>query len=76
MTRGLYLSLVFLLCCVPLRAQWSGSPLKCAAFMLIADDEDRDHANRQKALDLAEQWRKNGYHVISVRCNCLIVSQL
>ncbi len=43
------------------------SPLKCAAFMLIADDEDRDHANREKALALAEQWRQNGYHVISMR---------
>ena len=41
--------------------------LKCAAFMLIADDEDRDHANRQKALDLAVQWREAGYHVISMR---------
>ena len=41
--------------------------LKCDAFMLIADDEDRDHANREKALKLAEQWRENGYHVISMR---------
>lgn len=41
--------------------------LKCAAFMLIADDEDRDHANREKALALGEQWRVAGYHVISMR---------
>ena len=41
--------------------------LKCDAFMLIADDEDRDHANREKSLKLAEQWRENGYHVISMR---------
>ena len=41
--------------------------LKCAAFMLIADDEDRDHANREKALALGEQWREAGYHVISMR---------
>lgn len=41
--------------------------LKCAAFMLIADDEARDHANREKALKLGEQWREAGYHVISMR---------
>jgi hypothetical protein len=35
--------------------------------MLIADDEDRDHANREKALALGEQWRAAGYHVISMR---------
>lgn len=43
------------------------STYKCAAFMLIADDEERDHANREKALDLARQWREAGYHVISMR---------
>jgi phosphoserine phosphatase len=37
------------------------------AFMLIADDEARDHANREKALKLGEQWRAAGYHVISMR---------
>ncbi len=40
---------------------------KSAAFMLIADDEERDHANRQKALSLGEQWKEAGYHVISMR---------
>mgnify|MGYP002855601024 CR=1 FL=1 len=40
---------------------------RSAAFMLIADDEERDHANRQKALTLGEQWREAGYHVISMR---------
>ena len=39
---------------------------KTAAFMLIADDEERDHANRDKALKLAEQWREAGYIVISM----------
>ena len=43
------------------------SKYRCAAFMLIADDEARDHANRQKALDLAEKWHEAGYHVISMR---------
>lgn len=42
------------------------SPYRSAAFMLIADDEERDHANREKALNLAGQWRQAGYHVISM----------
>ena len=42
---------------------------KSAAFMLIADDDQRDHANREKALTLGEQWRTAGYHVISMRDN-------
>ena len=40
---------------------------KTAAFMLIADDDARDHANRDKALALGTQWREAGYHVISMR---------
>ena len=44
-----------------------GSPYRSVAFMLIADDEVRDHANREKALKLAEQWREAGYHVISMK---------
>lgn len=40
---------------------------KTLAFMLIADDEARDHANREKALKLGDQWRKDGYMVISMR---------
>ena len=43
------------------------SPYKSAAFMLIADDEERDHANREKALNLGSQWRESGYYVISMR---------
>ncbi len=42
------------------------SKYKTAAFMLIADDEERDHANREKALKLGEQWKDNGYYVISM----------
>lgn len=41
--------------------------LKSAAFMLIADDNERDHANRDKALALGEQWSAAGYSVISMR---------
>ena len=40
---------------------------RCAAFMLIADDDARDHANREKALKLGDQWRQSGYYVISMR---------
>lgn len=43
------------------------SPYRSAAFMLIADDEARDHANREKALSLGQQWRDAGYYVISMR---------
>ena len=39
----------------------------CAAFMLIADDDARDHANPQKAIALGEQWRESGYYVISMK---------
>ena len=39
---------------------------KTAAFMLIADDENRDHANPEKARKLGEQWKENGYYVISM----------
>ena len=45
----------------------SNTKYKSAAFMLIADDDQRDHANRDKALKLGEQWRQAGYHVISMR---------
>ncbi len=45
----------------------SNPTYKTAAFMLIADDDARDHANREKALTLGEQWREAGYHVISMR---------
>ena len=40
---------------------------KSAAFMLIADDDARDHANREKALTLGQQWSEAGYHVISMK---------
>ncbi|MBQ3670671.1 MAG: haloacid dehalogenase-like hydrolase [Treponema sp.] len=40
---------------------------KTAAFMLIADDDAKDHANREKALALGEQWKNAGYIVISMR---------
>ena len=45
----------------------SNKKYKTAAFMLIADDDARDHANRDKALQLGKQWREAGYIVISMR---------
>jgi phosphoserine phosphatase len=45
----------------------SNSKYKSAAFMLIADDDVRDHANRDKALTLGQQWRESGYYVISMK---------
>ena len=45
----------------------SNTKHRSAAFMLIADDDARDHANREKALTLGQQWRDAGYHVISMR---------
>ena len=38
-----------------------GNTYRSVAFMLIADDEDRDHANREKALSLGAQWLEAGY---------------
>ena len=40
---------------------------KSAAFMLIADDEERDYGNTAKVQSLKEQWEQNGYHVISMK---------
>lgn len=45
----------------------SNTKYRSEAFMLIADDNARDHANRDKALTLGEKWRDSGYHVISMR---------
>ena len=40
---------------------------KAAAFMLIADDEERDYGNTEKAQRLREKWEDAGYHVISMK---------
>ncbi|MBR6201602.1 MAG: haloacid dehalogenase-like hydrolase [Bacteroidaceae bacterium] len=45
----------------------SNPTYRSAAFMLIADDEARDHADRKKALAMGKEWREAGYHVISMR---------
>ena len=40
---------------------------KSAAFMLIADDEERDYGNMQKVQSLREKWEQSGYYVISMK---------
>ena len=40
---------------------------KSAAFMLVADDDVRDHANLDEAAKREAQWREAGYHVISMK---------
>ena len=40
---------------------------KSAAFMLIADDEERDYGNTEKAQALREKWEAAGYQVISMK---------
>ena len=40
---------------------------RSAAFMLIADDEERDYGNTGKAQSLKEKWEQSGYHVISMK---------
>lgn len=45
----------------------SNNRYKSAAFMLIADDEERDYGNTEKAQGLREKWEAAGYHVISMK---------
>lgn len=45
----------------------SSNKYRSAAFMLIADDEQRDYGNTEKANKLAEDWKNSGYIVISMR---------
>ena len=40
---------------------------KSEAFMLIADDEERDYGNTQKAQELGKKWEASGYNVISMK---------
>ena len=45
----------------------SNKKYRTAVFQLIADDDARDHANREKGLALGQKWRDAGFHVISMR---------
>ena len=40
---------------------------RSAAFMLIADDSERDYGNAEKVQPLKEKWEQSGYHVISMK---------
>ena len=40
---------------------------KSAAFMLVADDDARDHADLTEAVRREAKWREAGYHIISMR---------
>ena len=40
---------------------------KTAAFMLVADDDARDHADLTEGAKREAKWREAGYHVISMK---------
>ena len=40
---------------------------KSEAFMLVADDDVRDHANLEEGARREAKWREAGYHIISMR---------
>ena len=40
---------------------------KTAAFMLVADDDARDHADLEEGARREAKWREAGYHVISIK---------
>jgi len=40
---------------------------RAQAYMLIADDEDRDYGNEAKVASLAADWEANGFIVISMK---------
>ena len=43
------------------------NPYKSAAFMLIADDDERDYGNPEKGEELRTKWEGMGFHVISMK---------
>ena len=43
------------------------NPYRSEAFMLIADDEERDYGNTEAAEELRKTWEENGYNVISMK---------
>lgn len=40
---------------------------RSAAFMLVADDDEREYGDREKAASLREKWESLGWNVISMR---------
>ena len=45
----------------------SNNPNPSAAFMLVADDVERDYAVLSKSAPLPQQWKDAGYNVISMK---------
>ena len=45
----------------------SNNPYRSAAFMLIADDEERDYGNAYKSNALRRDWESRDFHVISMQ---------
>ncbi len=45
----------------------SNNVYRSAAFMLVADDDERDYADPEKAQGLREKWEENGFYVISMK---------
>ena len=45
----------------------TGNPYRSAAFMLVADDEERDYGNTESGKALAEKWSGYGFNVISMK---------
>ena len=51
----------------------SDNRYRSAAFMLVADDEEREYGNREKAVALREKWEALGWNVISMRDDFLTI---
>ena len=49
------------------------NPYKSAAFMLIADDEQRDYGDTAYARKLGKKWEEYGYNVISMKDDFLTI---
>ena len=45
----------------------SNNPYRSAAFMLLADDEERDYGNAYKSNALRRDWEARDFHVISMQ---------
>lgn len=51
----------------------SDNRYRSAAFMLVADDEEREYGNAEKAASLREKWEGFGWNVISMRDDFLTI---
>ena len=46
---------------------WNNCEALTAAFMLVADDDARDHADLAEGARREAKWREAGYHIISMK---------